>query len=69
MAFERIDPDIGGDAALAQLGVAAVVLPLGYLLSRGASIRRALLPLGSAAAGLVATLWFAERAFDLAVFS
>ncbi len=52
----------------AQLGVAVVVLPLGYLLSRGASIRRALLPLGSAAACLVALLWFAERAFNLAVF-
>lgn len=51
-----------------QLGVALAIVPLGYLLSRGASIRRALLPLGSAAAGLVAILWFAERAFDLAVF-
>jgi hypothetical protein len=53
----------------AQLGVAAVVLPLGYLAGSAAGARRALLPLGSAAAGLVALLWFAERAFDLAVFS
>lgn len=52
----------------AQFGGAVVLLPLGYLLSRGTSIRRAALPLGSAVAGLVAMLSFAERAFDLAVF-
>lgn len=51
-----------------QFGVALVVLPLGYLLSMGVSVRRALLPLGSAAAGLAAMLWFAERAFDLSIF-
>ena len=45
-----------------------MVLPLGYLLSLGVTLRRALLPLGSAAAGLAAIFWFAERAFDLAVF-
>ncbi|MBL8689307.1 MAG: HupE/UreJ family protein [Rhodospirillaceae bacterium] len=52
----------------AQFGVALVVLPLGYLLSWGVSVRGALLPLGSAAAGLAAMLWFAERAFDLSIF-
>lgn len=67
LALSLLAFNLGLEAA--QLGVALVALPLGYLLSRGPSIRRALLPLGSAAAGLVATLWFAERAFDLAVFS
>lgn len=66
LALSLLAFNLGLEAA--QLGVAVVVLPLGYLLSRGVSIRRALLPLGSAAAGLMAMLWFAERAFDLAVF-
>jgi hypothetical protein len=53
----------------AQLGVALIALPLGYALGSRARLRRVLLPMGSAAAGVVAMLWFAERAFDLAVFS
>ena len=36
--------------------------------SLGLQRREALLPLGSAVAGFIAVIWFAERAFDLAVF-
>ena len=66
LALSLLAFNLGLEAA--QLGVACVVLPLGYLLSRGGMIRRALLPLGSAVAGFIAVIWFAERAFDLAVF-
>ena len=67
LALSLLAFNLGLEAA--QLGVAMVVLPLGYLAGSAAAARRALLPLGSAAAGLVALLWFAERAFDLTVFS
>jgi len=49
----------------AQLGVAIPALLAGYALSGS---RRTLLPLGSAAAGIVAIVWFAERAFALSIF-
>lgn len=67
LALSLLAFNLGLEAA--QLGVATLVLPLGYLAGSAAAARRALLPLGSAAAGLVALLWFAERAFDLTVFS
>ncbi|TQF16915.1 HupE/UreJ family protein [Myxococcus llanfairpwllgwyngyllgogerychwyrndrobwllllantysiliogogogochensis] len=52
---------------LGQLACVAVFLPVAFLL-RGASMyRRAILVGGSAAIGLIACVWLAERALDLSV--
>ncbi len=49
----------------AQLGLAAIVLPLGYLAGRRPALQRAGLALGSILAGVMGLAWFAERAFGL----
>jgi len=63
LALALLAFNLGLEAA--QLGVAALALFAGYALT---GARRTLLPLGSAAAGLVAMVWFAERALALSIF-
>jgi len=65
LALSLLAFNLGLEAA--QLGIAMLALLVGYGLA-GTRVRRTLLPLGSAAAGLVAMIWFAERAFALAIF-
>jgi hypothetical protein len=48
-----------------QLLIAALILPLAWSLRDWRPYRRVVLPAGSALAVVVASLWFAERAFDL----
>jgi hypothetical protein len=51
---------------LGQLAIVAVFLPLAFHLRHGAFYRKAVLLAGSALIAALATLWFIERAFDLA---
>ena len=67
LAMALLAFNLGLEAA--QFGVALLALPAVYLLGRLAVIRRMALPLGSAIAGLLALLWFAERAFEVTIFS
>jgi HupE / UreJ protein len=46
-----------------QLAVVCAVMPLAYVLRRGALYRRAVLPWGSAVIAAVALVWFVQRAF------
>ena len=52
-----------------QLAIVAVFLPLAYALRRSWAYRRLALGGGSAVIALVASVWLAERAFDLSLFS
>lgn len=54
---------------LGQLGIVAVTLPLAWWLRDTRFYRRVVLGGGSVAIAAVAALWFAERAFDLALIS
>ncbi len=51
---------------LGQLAVVAVFLPLAFALRATSAYRSVVLKAGSAAIVLIATLWFVERAFDIA---
>lgn len=54
---------------LGQLGIVAIALPLAWWVRDTRFYRRVVLGGGSAAIAAVAALWFAERAFDLALIS
>jgi hypothetical protein len=52
-----------------QLAIVAAFLPLAFALRRTWSYRRLVLAGGSTAIAAVATVWFAERAFDVPLFT
>jgi len=54
---------------LGQLGIVAIALPLAWWVRDTRFYRRVVLGGGSVAIAAVAALWFAERAFDLALIS
>jgi hypothetical protein len=54
---------------IGQLAIVAAFLPLAYLLRRSWSYPRLVLTGGSLAVIAIALVWFAERAFDLQLFS
>ncbi len=54
---------------LGQLGIVAIALPLAWWVRNTRFYRRVVLGGGSVAIAAVAALWFAERAFDLALIS
>ena len=53
---------------LGQIAIVGALLPLGYLLGKTRFPRRGVLVGGSVLIGLVALVWFAERAFNLTIF-
>ena len=53
---------------LGQIAIVGALLPLGYLLGKTRFPRRGVLVGGSVLIGLVALVWFAERAFNLKIF-
>ena len=54
---------------LGQLAIVAAFLPLAFALRKTWSYRRLVLAGGSTAIAAVATVWFAERAFDVPLFA
>jgi hypothetical protein len=54
---------------LGQLGIVALVLPLAWWARETLFYRRVVLAGGSLAIAAVAAVWFAERAFDLALIT